>query len=118
MAQFYNKWGTAEQWTKQGNQAVKVTRLSSHRLRSNEVRLSLIARTPGTNGCGWRRAILTRRLFGSIVCGIEALPVLWQREGAERRRVGEVLGHEIVPGFRLPGNRRKRPSVESRSRLA
>jgi hypothetical protein len=62
---FYNKRGTAEQWIKQGKQAVKMTRLSCHRFRSNEVRLmlSLIAYH------------LTRRLFGSIVRRMEALPV-------------------------------------------
>ena len=38
---FYNKRGTAEQWIKEGKQAVKMTRLSCHRFRSNEVRLWL-----------------------------------------------------------------------------
>ena len=39
------KAGTAEQWIKQGKQAVRMARLSCHRFRSNEVplRLSLIA---------------------------------------------------------------------------
>src|ERR1019366_9089311 len=32
---FYNKRGTAEQWIKEGKQAVKMTRLSCHRFRSN-----------------------------------------------------------------------------------
>jgi hypothetical protein len=65
VVRFYNKRGTAEQWIKQGKQAVKMTRLSCHRFRSNEVRLmlSLIAYH------------LTRRLFGSIVRRMEALPV-------------------------------------------
>jgi hypothetical protein len=42
---FYNTRGTAEQWIKAGKQAVKMTRLSCHRFRSNEVRwwLSVIA---------------------------------------------------------------------------
>jgi hypothetical protein len=42
---FYNKRGTAEQWIKEGKQAVKMTRLSYHRFRPDEVRLwlSLIA---------------------------------------------------------------------------
>ncbi len=35
---FYNKRGTAEQWIKEGKQAVKMTRLSCHRFRSNEDR--------------------------------------------------------------------------------
>lgn len=38
---FYNKRGTAEQWIKEGKLAVKMTRLSCHRLRANEVRLAL-----------------------------------------------------------------------------
>ena len=38
---FYNKRGTAEQWIKEGKQAVKMTRLSCHRVRSNQVRLAL-----------------------------------------------------------------------------
>ena len=47
VVRFYNKRGTAEQWIKEGKQAVKMTRLSCHRVRSNEVRLwlSLIAYT-------------------------------------------------------------------------
>ena len=36
VVRFYNKRGTAEQWIKQGKQAVKMTRLSCHRFRSNE----------------------------------------------------------------------------------
>jgi len=42
VVRFYNKRGTAEQWIKQGKQAVRMTRLSCHRFRSNEVRLWLI----------------------------------------------------------------------------
>jgi len=38
---FYNKRGTAEQWIKEGKQAVKMTRLSCPGFRSNEVRLWL-----------------------------------------------------------------------------
>jgi hypothetical protein len=33
--------GTAEQWIKEGKQAVKMTRLSCHRFRCNEVRLAM-----------------------------------------------------------------------------
>src|SRR5271156_246196 len=39
VVRFYNKRGTAEQWIKEGKQAVKMTRLSCHRFRSNQVRL-------------------------------------------------------------------------------
>jgi len=40
-AKRYNKRGTAEQWIKEGKQAVKMTRLSCHRFRSNQARLAL-----------------------------------------------------------------------------
>lgn len=113
VVRFYNKRGTAEQWIKEGKQAAKMTRLSCHRFRSNEVRLwlSLIAYNLGNL---WRRLVLprkiekwsltslqqrlvktggrlikharyfwlllaeshlTRRLFGSMVRRIEALPL-------------------------------------------
>ena len=39
VVRFHNKQGTAEQWIKKGKQVVKMTRLSCHRFRSNEVRL-------------------------------------------------------------------------------
>src|ERR1019366_3165356 len=41
VVRFYNKRGTAEQWIKEGKHAVKMTRLSCHRFRSNQVRLAL-----------------------------------------------------------------------------
>ncbi len=57
VVRFYNQRGTAEQWIKEGKQAVKMTRLSCHRFRSNEVRLwlSLIAYNLGNL---WRRLVL------------------------------------------------------------
>jgi hypothetical protein len=58
VVRFYNKRGTAEQWIKEGKQAVKMTRLSCHRFHSNEVRLwlSLIAYNLGNL---WRRLVKT-----------------------------------------------------------
>ena len=41
LVRFYNKQGTAEQWIKEGKQAVKMTRPSCHRFRSKQVRLAL-----------------------------------------------------------------------------
>lgn len=41
VVRFYNKRGTAEQCIKEAKQAVKMTWLSCHRFRSNEVRLML-----------------------------------------------------------------------------
>ena len=43
VVRFYNKRGTAEQWIREGKQAVKMTRLRCHRFRGNEVRLWLSA---------------------------------------------------------------------------
>ena len=61
VVRFYNKRGTAEQWIKEGKQAVKMTRLSCHRFRSNEVRLwlSVIAYNLGNL---WRRLVLPLRI--------------------------------------------------------
>jgi len=86
VVRFYNQRGTAEQWIKEGKQAVKMTRLRCHRFRSNEVRLwvSVIAYNLGNL---WRllkharycwlwlaEGHLPRRLFGAMVRRIEALP--------------------------------------------
>jgi hypothetical protein len=61
VVRFYNKRGTAEQWIKEGKQAVKMTRLSCHRFRSNEVRmwLSVMAYNLGNL---WRRLVLPQRI--------------------------------------------------------
>src|SRR5947209_11322200 len=113
VVRFYNKRGTAEQWIKEGKQAVKMTRLSCHRFRPNEVRLwlsviaynlgnlrrrlalprrignwsltSLQQRLVKTGGRLVRHARyywlllaeghLSRRLFGSMLRRIAALPV-------------------------------------------
>jgi Transposase DDE domain group 1 len=51
---FYSTRGTAEQWIREGKRGVKMSRLSCHGFRSNEVRLwlSLIAYNLGNL---WRR---------------------------------------------------------------
>jgi hypothetical protein len=61
VVRFYNKRGTAEQWIKEGKQAVAMTRLSCHRFRANETRLwlSLIAYNLGNL---WRRLVLPMRV--------------------------------------------------------
>lgn len=57
VVRFYNKRGTAEQWIKEGKQAVKLTRLSCHRFQANEARLwlSVLAYNLGNL---WRRLAL------------------------------------------------------------
>jgi hypothetical protein len=70
VVRFYNKRGTAEQWIKQGKQAVKMTRLSCHRFRSNEVRLwlSVIAYNLGNL---WRRLVLPSRIDGWALTSLQ-----------------------------------------------
>jgi Transposase DDE domain group 1 len=61
VVRFYNKRGMAEQWIKEGKQALAMTRLSCHRFRANEVRLwlSLIAYNLGNV---WRRLALPKEI--------------------------------------------------------
>jgi len=61
VVRFYNKRGTAEQWIKEGKQAVRMTRLSCPRFWSNEVRLwlSVIVYNLGNL---WRRLVLPKRI--------------------------------------------------------
>ena len=61
VVRFYNKSKMAEQWIKEGKQAVKMTRLSWHRFRANELRLWLciIAYNLGNL---WRRLALPKRI--------------------------------------------------------
>jgi len=61
VVRFYNKRGTAEQWIKEGKQAVKMTRLSCHRFRANEVRLWLSAIAHNLGNL-WRRLALPKRI--------------------------------------------------------
>ena len=91
VVRFYNKRGTDEQWIKGGKQAVKMTRLSCHRFRANEVRLQLsvlaynqqlLVKTGGRLVKHARyywpllaEGHLTRRVFGAILRRIWALPL-------------------------------------------
>jgi hypothetical protein len=70
VVRFYNRRGTVEQWIKEGKQAVKLTRLSCHRFRSNEVRLwlSVIAYNSGNL---WRRLVLPRRMENSSLTSLQ-----------------------------------------------
>lgn len=56
VVRFYNGRGTVERWIKEGKCALNWTRLSSHRFRSNQVRLALfvVAYNLGAS-CGRRR---------------------------------------------------------------
>jgi hypothetical protein len=56
-----HKRASAEQWIKEGKQAVKMTRLSCHRFRSNEVRLGLSVLAFNLGNL-WRRLALPRRI--------------------------------------------------------
>ena len=61
VVRFDNRRGTAEQWIRAAKEAVKLTRMSCHRFRANEVRLclSVIAYNLGNL---WRRLALPKRI--------------------------------------------------------
>ena len=61
VVRFDNRRGTAEQWIRGAKEAVKLTRMSCHRFRANEVRLclSVIAYNLGNL---WRRLALPKRI--------------------------------------------------------
>jgi hypothetical protein len=61
VVRFYNKRGTAEQWIKEGKQAVKMTRLSCYRFRSNKVRLWLSVMAYNLGNL-WRRLVLPGKI--------------------------------------------------------
>ena len=61
VVRFYNKRGTAEQWIKEGKQAMHWTRLSCHRFRANEVRLQLSVLAYNLGNL-WRRLGLPPRI--------------------------------------------------------
>jgi DDE family transposase len=61
VVRFYNKRGTAEHWIKEGKQAVKMTRLSCHRFRANEVRLQLSVLAYNLGNL-WRRLVLPKKI--------------------------------------------------------
>lgn len=59
VVRFYNQRGTAEQWIKEGKNAVKWTRLSCHDFVDNQVRLQLLVLAYNL-GNFLRRAVLPR----------------------------------------------------------
>jgi len=61
VVRFYNRRGTAEQRIKEGKQPVKMTRLSCHRFRSNQVRLGLSVLAYNLGNL-WRRLALPKRI--------------------------------------------------------
>ena len=106
VVRFYNKRGTAERWIKEGKQAVKMTRLSCHRFRSNQVRLalSLLAYNLGNL---WRRLGLPRgienwsltslqqrlvKTGGRLVKHARYYWLLLAEGHLNRRRFGAMLG--------------------------
>jgi hypothetical protein len=114
VVRFYNKRGTAEQWIKEGKQAVKMTRLSCHRFRSNQVRLalSLLAYNMGNL---WRRLGLPRgienwsltslqqrlvKTGGRLVKHARYYWLLLAEGHLTRRRFGAMLGRIAL--LRIP----------------
>jgi len=113
VVRFYNKRGTAEQWIKEGKQAVKMTRLSCHRFRSNKVRLwlSILAYNLGNlwrlvlpKGIGtWSLTSLQQRLVktaGRLVKHARYYWLLLAESHLTRRLFGSMLRR--MEGLPLP----------------
>ena len=71
---FYNKRGAAVQWIKEGKQVVKMTRLSCHRFRFNEVRLWLSVMAYNLGNL-WRRLVLPKRIEDWSLTSLQQRPV-------------------------------------------
>lgn len=127
VVRFYNMRGKAEQWIKEGKQAVKMTRLSCQRFGSNEVRLwlSVIAQA---------KVLKVLNLIAILGCGPRK-----QHRGPERQvpwyQNSEIMGAPTSkmavrlrfpsrhirntaktvflanswPSFQIPGNSRPKP---------
>jgi hypothetical protein len=106
VVRFYNKRRTAEQWIKEGKQAVKMARFSCHRFRSNQVRLAL-SMLAYNLGNLWRRLALPKRIENWSLTSLQQRLVknggrlvkharyywLMLAEGyLNRRRFGTMLG--------------------------
>lgn len=108
VVRFYNKRGTAEQWIKEGKQAVRMTRLSCHRFRSNQVRLALsllaynlgnLWRTLPKRIENWSLTSLQQRLVktgGRLVKHARYYWLFLAEGQLNRRRFGAMLGR-IAP---------------------
>jgi Transposase DDE domain group 1 len=110
VVRFYNKRGTAEQWIKEGKQAVKMTRLSCHRFRSNQVRLGLSVLAYNLGNL-WRRLALPKgienwsltslqqrlvKTGGRLVKHARYYWLLLAEGHLNRRRFGAMLGRIVL----------------------
>jgi hypothetical protein len=97
VVRFYNKRGTAEQWIKEGKQAVKMTRLSCHHFRSNEVRLwlSVLAYNPGEPVAAAGAAEENRELVADELAAAA---------GENRRSIGQARTVLLVAPGREPSD--------------
>jgi len=86
VVRFHNKRGRAEQWIKEGKQAVKMTRLSCHRFRSNEVRLWLSVMAYNLGNL-WRRLVLPRKIENWSLTSLQQRPVKTGRPVGQARAV-------------------------------
>ena len=85
VVRFYNQRGTAEQWIKEGKNAVKWTRLSCHDFVDNQVRLHLFVLAYNL-GNFLRQAVLPRavcrttiKIFHNLALGLGIKPsIVWK----------------------------------------
>lgn len=110
VVRFYNQRATAEQWIKEGKQAVAMTRLSCHRFQANQVRLwlSLIAYNLGnlwrrlalpTEIGNWSLTSLQQRLMktgGRLIKHARYYWLLLAESHLTRRLFGAMLGKVVA----------------------
>ena len=114
VVRFYNKRGTAEPWIKEGKQAVAMTRLSCHRFRANEVRLSLSVIAYNFRNL-WRRLALPMRIDSWSLTSLQQRLVKTGGRLTKRARYYGLLLAESHLTRRLFGSmlRRSRAAVAS-----
>ena len=127
VVRFYNKRGTAEQWIKEGKQAVAMTRLSCHRFRANEVRLwlSVIAYNLGQSVAAAGAADAGRHLVADQLAAAvgqdrrpidQTCPLLLVAAGGEPSDAAAVWRHAARRSRRCRRQRDKASAERSRFR--
>ena len=116
VVRFYNRRGTAEQWVKEGKNAVKWTKLSCRRFKDNAARLQLFALADNLANSlrqlvlprsikGWTLTTLREKLIkiGAKVVSRSKRPTFQMAEVAVPRRVFAAILERIDQLRLVPG---------------
>jgi hypothetical protein len=103
VVRFYNKRGSAEQWIKEGKQAVKMTRLSCHRFRPNQLRLALSVLAYNLGNL-WRRLALPKRSENWSLTSLQQRLVRTGGRLVKHARYYWLLAESYLTGRRVFGS--------------